>query len=729
MEVALPHRLVRIDLGVIFFLFFISGFSALCYQIVWQRMLFATFGINNESVTIIVSIFMLGLGIGGIVGGNFQHRPHKMLALFILFESAIGFFGFCSPAFIRLLGETIDSASLWAIGLGAYALLAIPTFLMGATLPILVSYVQSRVSLTSLALGWLYASNAFGAMAASGLTVTVLFVYFGQNDVLNIAVALNLMTAFSAFLFFWRHRTAPQLTAQAAMQSSSTPEEESAGNLSARVLLCISFALGYITLSQELFWYRVLSFVTANTPETFGLLLAAFLLGIALATISVCRAIKQRLNLTHYIVSTLVVSALLWFLAVPTIGAVATMGSRILVFYVGLIFVAAISYFTGGIFTALCHLLQQRLDVSASRTVGILYFSNVLGAALGPLLTGFLLFEYLSLRSLTLLIGTMLLLTSIVFVTRLSSSLALGSRSLLMIGGTLTVGIILHFAAYTHIMEKLQMSAEPFTAFKSNRSGFISAIGNKIYGNGIYDSTMNFSPTPEHDLNNVFRAYAIPTFHPNPIRILIIGMNSGPWTKAISMYRPLQKLTALEINKGYLEIIGLYPDYANILNQRNIEVVINDGRRWLNNNPEEKFDIIISNAIYHWRSNATNLLSREFMELCRSRLNPGGKLYLNDTGSEDVVYTAAHVFKYVTRTFNVMVIAGDTPAAVPPDQKRANLTQFRYPDGKPVYSNQEAIDALVNITFPNQRTDYLARQDLMLITDDNMATEFKKNRR
>lgn len=728
MEATLPYRPVRIELGVIFFLFFISGFSALCYQIVWQRMLFATFGINTESVTIIVSIFMLGLGIGGIVGGNFQHRPHRMLALFIIFESAIGFFGLCSPTLIRLLGETINSASLWAIGLGAYALFAIPTFLMGATLPILVSYVQSRVSLTSLALGWLYASNAFGAMAASGLTVTVLFVYFGQNEVLNIAVALNLMTAFSALLFFWKHRTAPQPTAHAATQSSPTPEDRT-GNLSARVLLCISFALGYITLSQELYWYRVLSFVTANTPETFGLLLAAFLLGIALATISVCRAIKQRLDLSHYIVSTLALSALLWFLAVPTMGAVATMGSRLLVFCVGLVFVTAISYFTGGVFTALCHLLQQRLDVSASKTVGILYFSNVLGAALGPLLTGFLLFEHLSLRSLTLLIGMMLLLTSIAFATRLSASLALGSRSLLMIGSALTVGIILHFTAYTHIMEKLQMSAERFTVLKSNRSGFISAIGKKIYGNGIYDNTMNFNPESAHDVNKIFRVYAVPTFHPNPIRILIIGTNSGSWAKVVSMYEPLQKLTTLEINKGYLDIIGHYPDYVDILSHPKIEIVINDGRRWLKNNPDEKFDVIISNAIYHWRSNATNLLSREFMELCRSRLKRGGKLYINDTGSEDVAFTAAHVFKYVTRTFNIMVIAGDTPSEVPPDQKRANLAQFRYPDGKPVYSKQEAIEALVNITYPNQRDTWLARQDLLLITDDNMATEFKKNLR
>lgn len=725
MFVDLPSRQVRIDLSIIYFLFFISGFSALCYQIVWQRMLFAAFGINAESVTIIVSVFMLGLGVGGIVGGNLQAQPKRLLTLFMFFECAIGLFGFGSPVLIHWLGTTIHASSLWAVGLGACAVFAIPTFLMGATLPILVSYVQNRVGLTSLALGGLYASNAMGAMLASGLTVTVLFVHFDQSDVLHLAITLNLITA---LLSFWFSRSRPG----AEQQSNTTPtktvttnsRKDAEKSFSPQLLLFASFALGYITLSQELFWYRVLSFVTANRPETFGLLLAAFLFGIAMATITACNVIRQQQSVVQYIVNSLALATLIWFLAVPTIAALAGMGSSFLVFYVGLIFVAAVSYFTGGVFTALCHLLQLKLRAAAGKTVGLHYFANVIGATSGPLLTGFLLFEYFSVRDLVLLFGIMTLLSSMIFFPQLANPFRL--KLGLMATGTLLLGFALHSTAYEGIMEKLQMVNEPFTAFTSNRSGFISAIGHKIYGNGVYDNTMNIDPDPQRDVNKIFRAYAIPTFHARPTRVLVIGTNGGSWTKALSMYGALQKLTTLEINRGYLDIIALYPDFADILHHPKVEFVIDDGRHWLNNNPDEKFDIIVSNAIYHWRSNATNLLSREFMELCRSRLNPGGYLYINDTNAEDVAFTAAHVFQYVTRAFNIMVIAGDSPPEASPEQKRANLAQFKYPDGSPVYKKQETIDHMVNITYPNQREAWLARQDLMLITDDNMATEFKK---
>ncbi len=716
------------NLGILIFLFFVSGFSALCYQIVWQRMLFAAFGINIESVTIIVSVFMLGLGVGGIVGGNLRRQPQLMLALFILFECSIGLFGFCSPMLIRWLGEIVNSASLWAVGLGSYALFALPTFLMGATLPILVSYVQARIGLTGLAVGWLYASNTFGAMFASGMTVMVLFVHFGQTDVVHIAVALNLLTALLAFLFYKKSQQAALLPNAATAGTEAPPNPaDDVTRFTPRFLLGISFALGYITLSQELVWYRVLSFVTANTPDTFALLLAAFLLGIGFATIKVCDAIRAATSLTQYIVVTLFLSTLVWFLAVPAIANTVYTGNKLLMIVTGLLLVTVTSYFTGGIFTALCHLLQQRSQQAAGKIVGNLYFVNVLGATFGPLLTGFLLFDLISLRDTILLLGGLLLLTGAIFIYRLPAQHKLRRYGLLTIVGTAAFGLGLHMTAYDYIMEKLQFSPAPFTAFNSNRSGFISVIGDRIYGNGAYDGKMNIDP--EHDSSMIIRAYGITNFHPNPKRILQIGMSGGSWTKIISMYGPLEKLTTIEINKGYLDIARQYPDHADALTHPKVDIVIDDGRHWLNNHPDEKFDVIVSNTIYHWRSNATNMLSQEFMELAKKHLNPGGYIFVIDTGAEEVAYTAAHVFKFVSRAFKNMVIAGDTPSEVTPEQKRANLAQFKYPDGSPAYKNQDTIDHLVNITYPNQRDSWLARQDLMLITDDNMATEFKKRQR
>src|SRR5947209_19389363 len=79
---------------VYYLLFFVSGFPALLYQIVWERALFTLYGVNIESVTIIVTVFMLGLGLGSLAGGKLSTRPGvQLLRAFGAIELSIGAFG------------------------------------------------------------------------------------------------------------------------------------------------------------------------------------------------------------------------------------------------------------------------------------------------------------------------------------------------------------------------------------------------------------------------------------------------------------------------------------------------------------------------------------------------------------------------------------------------------------------------------------------------------------
>jgi predicted membrane-bound spermidine synthase len=123
-------------------LFLVSGFSALIYQVVWQRVLFATFGINSEAVTVIVSVFMFGLGVGALLGGQLQKRfPQRLLAIFIGLEILIGLFGLVSLPLIQFVSHLSSSGSTLELVGWSYLILAIPTLLMGATLPVLVSFL------------------------------------------------------------------------------------------------------------------------------------------------------------------------------------------------------------------------------------------------------------------------------------------------------------------------------------------------------------------------------------------------------------------------------------------------------------------------------------------------------------------------------------------------------------------------------------------------------------
>jgi spermidine synthase len=102
--------------------------------------------------------------------------------------------------------------------------------------------------------------------------------------------------------------------------------------------------------------------------------------------------------------------------------------------------------------------------------------------------------------------------------------------------------------------------------------------------------------------------------------------------------------------------------------------------------PEAQFDFIFMNTTFHWRSNATNLLSREFLELCRSHLKEGGVFYYNYNDAENSLFTVASVFKYVT-IYGGYVAASDRPFDMRAEEKRRNLRMFQ--DGNRVILTAE----------------------------------------
>jgi predicted membrane-bound spermidine synthase len=175
-------------------LFLVSGAAALIYQICWQRLLFESIGVDIESVTIIVSTFMLGLGLGSLVGGELADRhPGHALELFALVELATGVFGAFSPTLIRAVSAATVHGSLVTITAANFGLLLVPTILMGATLPILVSHVVRTYRNLGVSVGVLYFANTLGAALGAGLTGFVVLYYFGLTGTIYAAAALNVV--------------------------------------------------------------------------------------------------------------------------------------------------------------------------------------------------------------------------------------------------------------------------------------------------------------------------------------------------------------------------------------------------------------------------------------------------------------------------------------------------------------------------------------------------------
>ncbi|HLL53004.1 MAG TPA: hypothetical protein VK447_05620 [Myxococcaceae bacterium] len=207
------HRVMS-SFAFLGFLFFVSGMAALVYQVTWQRLLYASFGVNIESVTLIVTIFMFGLGIGSLWGGRLSRRaPEKLPGLFLLCELLVGAFGLASVPLIKLVGAALVTAPPSVTGFAIFALLAVPTLLMGATLPILVAYANEQFQNVGRTVGLLYFVNTLGSAAACFLTADVLFVLGGQQAAVLCAAAFNLLVAALVWAYARAVGTRPPATA------------------------------------------------------------------------------------------------------------------------------------------------------------------------------------------------------------------------------------------------------------------------------------------------------------------------------------------------------------------------------------------------------------------------------------------------------------------------------------------------------------------------------------
>jgi len=199
--VSLPAQSLRQDrvvVIVVHLVFVVSGVSALLYQLVWQRSLLLLYGSNTESVAMVVSAFLIGLGLGSIAGGAISKIERAPLVLlFSGIELGIGLYGIFSLQLFHWVGEYTLTAGTLETGLLAFALVLVPTLLMGATLPLLVAYRVNTSGHVGRSVSWLYFVNTLGAGLGAFAAAVVFFSAFGLSGTVRLAAVLNVFSALS----------------------------------------------------------------------------------------------------------------------------------------------------------------------------------------------------------------------------------------------------------------------------------------------------------------------------------------------------------------------------------------------------------------------------------------------------------------------------------------------------------------------------------------------------
>ena len=301
----------------------------------------------------------------------------------------------------------------------------------------------------------------------------------------------------------------------------------------------------------------------------------------------------------------------------------------------------------------------------------------------------------------------------------------------------------LFWGFYERLYDGLGYAGERFAHVVETRTGVVTVTSmGQVQGGGAYDGW--FSTDLVDDRNAVFRAYATALYQAEPKEVLIVGLASGSWAQVLANHPTVERVTVVEIDDGYLRVIAKYPAVASLLSNPKVEIVIDDGRRWLRRHPDRRFDLVLQNTTQHWRGNVTNLLSREYVDLVKAHLSPGGAFTWNTTWSEGAMRTGALAFPHAMRLGNFMV-GSEAPLAFDRDRWRKTLLAWRI-DDRPVIDASDPhevarLDEVVamagtlstgygpakstSMTNLETREGILERtRGARVLTDDNMGDEW-----
>ncbi len=197
---------------VLFIIFAVSGISALLYQLIWQRALLTIYGSNIESVTMVVSAFMLGLGIGSIAGGAVsKRRGIPLLLIFGLVEISIGIYGALSLHLFRWVGQFTSGADMLQTGILTFILILVPTLLMGSTLPLLVAHYVNVSKNVGYSVSMLYFVNTLGAGIGALLAAGIFLGMLGLTGSVYLAVVFNIGAGITILHYHFRATSLPSV--------------------------------------------------------------------------------------------------------------------------------------------------------------------------------------------------------------------------------------------------------------------------------------------------------------------------------------------------------------------------------------------------------------------------------------------------------------------------------------------------------------------------------------
>ena len=600
----------------------ISGFSALIYQLIWVRLLGLVFGVSSFAVATVVAVFLLGLGLGSYFFGKWSERSSNPLRIYMYVELCIAIASLASYVIIeylpvyRLLYEAAyNNLGLYGMSvvrlLLSVAVLLPPVFLIGGTLPLIAKYFLTASTTFGSGFSRIYYLNTLGAFAGALLTGFVLVKHLGVSTTLMVAVAGNLLAA---------------AIIGAGKSDSPAPSEPAEQSAPHSYMLYVLFLTGFISLSYEVLWVRILSTYGLSTSQAFALIVAGFLLGFSIGSFLVSRTIDRRQGLEALFRGVCILTALSGALVLflfrrfeaitvfldESLPVSSLAASRALAFFVSLV---------PAVFMGILFPLGLKIYAHDVHRIGIksgkILIANTLGCVLGSLVTGFVLIPFAGMWNTTLILVNLSLLIALVLLIR-AHDFSRTRWAVLLLACVLANLLVFSNNKTFH----KEVDGLDLVYYSEGLSGTVSVIGNATYS-GVFVDGQNVSGTdPVLVADSKMLAHLPLLLADDPKSAVTVGYGTG--TTSGSMLLHDVTVYAVEIEEKILEAARFFSDF----NRRSYEdprlnLVLDDARNYIDV-VDRKFDVIVTDVTNLKYKRNPYLYTREYFQIMQDSLTEDG---------------------------------------------------------------------------------------------------------
>ena len=634
---ATPHGIINTLLKIRWFFafFFISGFCSLVYEVVWLRLCIAKFGVTTPMVSIVLSLFMAGLGIGSWLGGSFIRRHPSLSAATLLrlygaLELVIGISGLVVPALLNAGYALVRDAgtgvawgsSLYYLASGAWVSLALLPWCtaMGATFPFAMAAIRGTEAGQTRSFSYLYLANVLGAVLGTLVPAFVLIELFGFQGTLHIAGALNGLLAAGVFIL------SRQLSGT-NIHAPRTSHHSAPGTL-----LWLLFTTGICSMAMEVVWIREFTVYLGNVVYAFATILAVYLL----ATFAGSLIYRRRAQTDHRLPWVLLglVSLLPLVFADPHFPH-PDFDSDALSFLFGAFRAALAIVPFSALAGFLTPMLVDRWSGGDPDRAGHAYAINVVGSIAGPLVAGFLILPFISERWALCLIAIPL------FAIGFAKSRETAST------GRLYAGALAASLAIALIASDYD-STFPDRRERRDYTATVIATGKDMHKRLLVNGIGMTRLTP---ITKMMVHLPMAILNRPNARGLVICFGMG--TSFRSMLSWGIPVTAVDLVPSVPKMFSYYhADSATVLNSPGAQIAIDDGRRFLERSTDQ-FDVIATDPPPPIGAPGSSLLySEEFYAVIKPHLKPGGILQIwYPGGDDDDPVTLAAVTKSLKDSF------------------------------------------------------------------------------